>query len=174
MRVHVALVCALEIPGEGKLSMRELRMIGSDIGLRDVASYIQSGNLVFRDESDSAEVAAMLDIALGIRMGRAPGVMVRSPAELRAVIADNPFAGMDQSRVSVSFFSRRLPADALNGIMAPGGEEAIAAEREIYVHYPLGSDRHRFSLPILERGTPRSIETIIRLADLGRKLEAKS
>lgn len=173
MRVHVALICALDIPGEGKLTMRELKAIGSDIGFRNISSYLQSGNLVFRDESDSTEVAAMLDIALGIRMGRAPGVMVRSPCELRDIIDHNPFGSIDPTRVMVSFFSRPLPGDALNGILAPGGEEAVAAKREIYVHHPQGCGDDGFRLPLLDRGTPRSIATVMRLAELGEKLESR-
>lgn len=173
MSVHVALIRALNVGGTGKLSMEDLKTVAGDIGLKELSTYIQSGNLIFRDEGEPDEIAAMLDTALGLKLGKAPGVMLRSPAELRGVLEDNPFSGMDPSRVLVSFFSHRLPDYALNGIIAPDGEEAVAAQREIYVHYPLGSGRSRFKLPFLARGTSRNINTVTKLAELGERLESR-
>lgn len=174
MSVHVALIRALNVGGTGKLSMADLKMIAGDIGLKELSTYIQSGNLIFRDNGDPVEIAAMLDAALGLKLGKAPGVTLRSPAELRVVVENNPFPGMDPSRVLISFFPHRLPESALNGIVAPDGEEAVAAQREIYVHYPLGSGRSRFKLPFLARGTARNINTVTKLAELGEQLQARS
>ncbi len=69
----------------------------------------------------------------------------------------------------VSFFSMSS-GRSLNGLVAPDGEEAVVRGREIYVHYPIGSGRSKFKLPVLKAGTSRNINTIAKLAELGARL----
>jgi uncharacterized protein (DUF1697 family) len=162
MPLYIALIRAINVGGTGKLAMQDLRTICLDLGFRDVSTYIQSGNVVFRAEGTEAEVAAGLDAALAERLG----VVLRTPADMRQVLDDNPFAAMEPSRVLVSFFSAPLPDDALNGLSAPDGEEAVMRGREIYVHYPIGSGRSKFKLPALKAGTSRNINTVAKLVEI--------
>jgi uncharacterized protein (DUF1697 family) len=171
MTVHVALLRAINVGGTGKLPMAELKALAEDLGFRDVSTYIQSGNLVLRDAGDAASVAGRLDAALGEKLGKRPGVFVRSPAELDAVLSANPFPDAIPSQLLVTFFAEPLPDEALSGLVAPDGEEVVALGREIYVHYPIGAGRSRLKLPILKLGTARNINTVARLAQLAHALE---
>ena len=171
MPVFVALLRAINVGGTGKLPMAELKAIAEGLGLAEVSTYIQSGNVIFRDGGDPAEIAARLDAALGDRLGKSPGVFLRTPVELRAVLDGNPFAAMAPERVLVSFFSEPPGDDALHGFVAPDGEEAVMRGREIFVHYPIGSGRSKIRLPALKAGTSRNINTVARLAELASGLE---
>ncbi|MBP1850161.1 DUF1697 domain-containing protein [Rhizobium halophytocola] len=171
MTVHVALIRALNVGGTAKMPMTMLKAIATDIGLKDVTTYIQSGNLVFRDRGKPDEIAAMLSTALGLVLGSPPEVFIRSTQELESIIADNPFDRYEPSKVLVSFFPRRLPDNALDGASAPDGEETVLHGREIYVHFPGGSGTSRLKLPVLKRGTARNINTIAKLAEMARTLE---
>ncbi len=171
MSAYVALIRAVNVGGTGKLPMAELKALAEGLGFAEVSTYIQSGNLIFRDSGDPAEIAARLDAALGDRLGKAPGVFLRTPAELRAVLDGNPFAAMARERVLVSFFGEPPGDDALHGFLAPDGEEAVVRGREIYVHYPIGSGRSKIKLPALKAGTSRNINTVARLAELAGGIE---
>ncbi|NML76911.1 DUF1697 domain-containing protein [Rhizobium sp. S-51] len=171
MPVFVALLRAINVGGTGKLPMAELKALAEGLGFAEVSTYIQSGNLIFRDGGDPAEIAARLNAALGDRLGKAPGVFLRTPVELRAVLDGNPFAAMAPERVLVSFFGKPPGDDALHGFLAPDGEEAVVRGREIYVHYPIGSGRSKIRLPALKAGTARNINTVARLAELATGLE---
>lgn len=172
MTVHIALLRAVNVGGTGKLPMGELKAVAEALGLRDVSTYIQSGNLIFRDDDEAASVADRLDAALGEKLGKPPGVFVRSAEELDAILAGNPFPGAIPSQLLVTFFAEPLPDSALSGLVAPDGEEVVVLGREIYVHYPIGAGRSRLKLPILGRGTARNINTVARLAQMAHALDS--
>ncbi len=92
MTVFVALLRAVNVGGTGKLAMSELRRLCEDAGFESVRAYIASGNVVFRASGPEARVKATLQAALAARFDRAPGVLLRSAAQLRAVAAANPSA----------------------------------------------------------------------------------
>lgn len=171
MPVYVALLRAINVGGTGKLPMAELKSLCEGLGLADVSTFIQSGNVIFRDSGDPVTIAAHLDGALAERLGKPPGVFLRRPGELAAIAKANPFSAMEPSRVLVSFFAEPVPEDALHGLVAPDGEEVVALGREIYVHYPIGSGRSKIKLPALKTGTSRNINTVTKLAALAAALE---
>jgi hypothetical protein len=72
----------------GKADLREV-VLG--LGYTDVATYIQSGNVVFTsEEADTAMIAAALERAIAEHLGVRPKVVVLTRAELARVVADNP------------------------------------------------------------------------------------
>lgn len=170
MSVHVALLRAVNVAGTA-LQMTELKSICEQLGFADVKTYIQSGNVLFRSDEGEAAVADKLDEALGQRFGKRPGVMVRTTAELEAIAENAPFPEAKPNFLLVHFFAEPAPADALTKMVAPDGEEAMVAGREIYVHYPNGSGRSRLKLPALKAGTSRNLNTVRKLAELARAME---
>lgn len=173
MPVYVALLRAINVGGTGKLPMAELKSLCEGLGFADVSTFIQSGNVIFRDSGDQDAIAARLDAALAERLGKPPGVFLRTPGELAAIAKANPFPAMEPNRVLVSFFAEPVPEDALHGLVAPDGEEVVALGREIFIHYPIGSGRSRLKLPILKTGTSRNINTVTKLAALAAALEKR-
>ncbi|OWV88033.1 hypothetical protein ATY78_22290 [Rhizobium sp. R635] len=173
MPVHIALLRAINVGGTGSLSMTELKAICEGLGFADVKTYIQSGNVLFRSDEAEKAVEEKLDEALGKKMGKPPGVMVRSRKELEAIAANAPFPGAKPSFVLVYFLPEKAPADALEKMVAPDGEEAKLAGREIYVHYPNGSGRSKLKLPALKLGTSRNLNTVRKLAEMAADMEEK-
>ncbi len=91
MAVFVALLRAVNVGGTGKLPMNELRGLCSNCGFTQVATYIQSGNVVFSSGFDRNSVRRQLASALQARMGKPIAVYIRTPDELDAIIKRNPF-----------------------------------------------------------------------------------
>ncbi|MCF3638595.1 DUF1697 domain-containing protein [Rhizobium sp. TRM95111] len=173
MPVHVALLRAVNVGGTGKLPMAELRAICEGLGFAGVETYIQSGNVLFRSDLSAGEAEAVLDEALARRLGKAPGVMIRSAAELAALVAGNPFPQAKPNVLMVNFLPGEMPAEPLAGLVAPDGEAVHVGTREIWVHYPNSSGRSKFRLPALKRATSRNLNTVAKLADLAAALERR-
>ncbi|MGO8073683.1 DUF1697 domain-containing protein [Rhizobium leguminosarum] len=171
MTVFVALLRAVNVGGTGALPMAELKAICEGLGFSDVKTYIQSGNVLFRADEAEKRVEERLDEALGKKMGKRPGVMVRSRKELDSIVADAPFPDAKPNFLLVYFLPEKPPGDALEKMVAPDGEEAKLAGREIYVHYPNGSGRSKLKLPALKPGTSRNLNTVRKLADMAAALE---
>ncbi len=171
MTVFVALLRAVNVGGTGMLSMADLKALCEGIGFTDVSTYIQSGNVLFRTADDEATVQARLEQALAEKMGQSPGVILRSREALVRAAENSPFPHAKPNYLLVTFLRDEAPKDALDKLVAPGGEEVHIAGREIYVHYPDGSGRSKLKLPALKAGTSRNLNTMRKLAEMARELE---
>ncbi|MDK1375611.1 MULTISPECIES: DUF1697 domain-containing protein [unclassified Sinorhizobium] len=171
MPVYVALLRAINVGGTGTLPMAELKATCEGLGFTDVKTYIQSGNVLFRSGLSEAEVQKALEDALAERMGKAPGVILRSRSELKKVIDKAPFANAKPNFLLVTFLPEPPPADALDKLVAPDGEEVQISGREIYIHFPNGSGKSKLRLPALKPGTARNLNTVRKLAELAAELE---
>jgi uncharacterized protein (DUF1697 family) len=112
MRTHVALLRGINVVGRNKVSMTELRLVAESLGHRDVATYIQSGNVVFATAQPNADCTALaddLEIAVADRLGVRPAVVVLSRYELTRVVRDNPFRKEDDHRLLHAVFLREAP-----------------------------------------------------------------
>jgi uncharacterized protein (DUF1697 family) len=166
----IALLRAVNVGGTGKLPMSDLKALCEAAGFAKVQTYIASGNVVFEAAMTEAEVAAALDGKLTAYAGKPVGVLVRTAAEMAAVLAANPFPDASPNFTVAIFLDKAPPEDALDGVVAPDGEEVRLGKREIYVHYPNGQGRSKLKLPAAKAGTARNINTVGTLAQMASAL----
>lgn len=160
MSTHIILLRAVNVGGTGKLAMAELRAIAEGLGYTKVRSYIASGNLLVDSRLAPARVREQLEAALTERMGRPLDVVMRSPTELDALIAANPFADAAPNRVIVSLLNENLPDDAAAGVRHQKEEQIVWAPREVYVFYGDGMGDSKLRIPAAEAGTARNLNTL--------------
>jgi uncharacterized protein (DUF1697 family) len=171
MPVYVALLRAVNVGGTGALPMADLKQICEELGFTGVKTYIQSGNVLFRSDEAEAKVQKHLEEALTKRMGKPPGVLLRSARELEAVAAGSPYPHAKPNYLLVTFLPEPPPKGALDKLSAPDGEEVKIVGREIYIHFPSGSGRSKLKLPALKAGTARNLNTVRKLAEMARQME---
>lgn len=100
--VTIALLRGINVGGHGTLAMADLRDILERLGATDVATYIQSGNVVFRGDITGAAISDAVKTAKGFR----PKCMTPGKDSLAQIVADNPFRGPSLPlRRSISSFS---------------------------------------------------------------------
>ena len=169
MPVFVALLRAVNVGGTGKLPMSDLVAMAEAAGFQRVRTYIASGNLVLESPRPAKQVKAVLEEALADYAGKPVGVMVRSAAEMAAVLDANPFPDKAPNHTVVVFLDAAPPDGWQDGLVAPGGEEVRAGARELYIHYAKGIARSKLRLPAAASGTARNINTVTRLAAMARE-----
>jgi hypothetical protein len=92
MPTHIALLRGITVGGRNRVAMAGLCQVVLGLGYTDVATYIQSGNVVLAsEEADTAMIAAALERAIAEHLGVRPKVVVLTRAELARVAADTPF-----------------------------------------------------------------------------------
>lgn len=163
MATFIALLRAVNVGGTGKLPMAELRTLCAEAGFHGVRTYIQSGNVVLGSDGTAAEVKAALEAVLAREMGKPCQVLVRTPAQMEAVRAGNPFPESPPNRLLVLFMDEEQPDTALDGWNAPGGERLALRGRELYVHFPEGQGHSRLKVPFRDIGTGRNLNTVRKL-----------
>lgn len=169
MNTYIALLRAVNVGGTGKLPMAELRAMCESVGFQDVRTYIASGNVVLRSAFAGSKVKATLETALARYAGKPVGVMVRTPAEMTAIMAGNPFPKAAPNRVVVIFLDNAPPLDALTTLSHRNEEEVVLGNREIYVHYGEGMADSKLRIPAGKSGTGRNMNTVARLAEMAAK-----
>lgn len=173
MPVHIALLRAINVGGTGKLAMSDLRALCEKAGFEHVQTYIQSGNVVFHSDLSAGDAGRCLQEALTAAMGKATGVMIRSRTQMEQLAQNNPFPDAKPNYLMVNFLPEPAPADALEKLVAPDGEQVFVAGSEIYVHYPDGSGVSKFKLPVLKNATARNLNTVRKLAELAKAMEER-
>jgi uncharacterized protein (DUF1697 family) len=89
---YVALLRGINVGGRNKVAMADLRQVAASLGHTGVATYIQSGNVVFTSpDAFVASLADALEQEIARRLAVQPAVVVLSRAGVAQVIADNPF-----------------------------------------------------------------------------------
>jgi uncharacterized protein (DUF1697 family) len=172
MKIFVALLRGINVGGTGLLPMKELVSLCASIGFRSVRTYIQSGNVLLRSELGEDAVRARLEEALAAKMGKRTDVMVRTLAELQAVVQENPFPDREPAKVTVAFLVSPPPRDLAERVIAPGGELVKSGRREVYVYYPDGMGRSKLKLPLDgAAATVRNMNTVAKLVELAGALE---
>ena len=166
MATHVAFLRAVNVGGL-KVAMAELREIAGALGWSDVATHLNSGNLLLTSSEDSATIGARLDAALADRYARELPVMVRTPEELASVLERLPFRdeAYDERRLQVAFLADAPPEDTPARIVGPDGDEGVVDGREVFLHYPNGLGRSKLTTAALERAlgvavTLRGVRTV--------------
>jgi uncharacterized protein (DUF1697 family) len=163
---YVALLRAVNVGGTGKLRMTELKMLCEAAGFKKVRTYIASGNVVFVAKGPEVRVRAALEAALASSAERPIGVLVRTAAEMAAIVAKNPFPNAAPSRTVAIFLAEAPPSDALEKATGQGSEKIRLGLREIYVHYGEGMATAKLSIPAGRNGTARNMNTVAKLAEM--------
>lgn len=173
----VSLFRGINVGGRQAVRMNELKDLHESLELKDVATYIQSGNVVFTgDAADPAQLAGQIEESFAQKFGFHSKVMVRTAAEFSDIIENNPFQNqpMKESKwVVVLFLANRPDNSALADLQKTytGPEELFLIGQELYIYYPNGIGRSKLPLPLIEKklkttGTGRNWNTVLQLQQM--------
>ncbi|MGY3619538.1 DUF1697 domain-containing protein [Bradyrhizobium sp. USDA 10063] len=166
MPTYIALLRAVNVGGTGKLPMTELKAMCVAEGFTSVQTYIASGNVVFDSKLPAAKVKAALEKRLQAYAEKPVGIVIRTAAEMAAVLKANPFPKAPPNWTVAIFLDQAPPADALVAIKGRQDEDVRLGKREIYVAYGSGMGRSKLKIPAAANGTARNINTIAKLVEL--------
>jgi len=120
--------------------MPALRDALEGAGFKDVQTYVQSGNVVLSSRAKPETVRRKVEKVLGEQFSLDVAVVVRSRAEIAAVVRRNPLrkVATDPKRYQVTFLSAKLPAKVVRELKdaAADGERVVVSGREVYASHP--------------------------------------
>jgi uncharacterized protein (DUF1697 family) len=166
MTSYVALLRAVNVGGTGKLPMADLKKMCAEAGFNRTETYIASGNLVFESKGAPAKVKSELEARLRVYFGKPAAVLVRTAAEMQAVLDANPFPQAESKLTYAIFLDAKPPSAALDNVSGRVDEEIRLGRREIYVHYPSGMGKSKLRIPAASQGTARNMNTVAKLVEM--------
>ncbi|MFL6451742.1 MAG: DUF1697 domain-containing protein [Bryobacteraceae bacterium] len=135
---YLALLRGINVGGNNLISMTELRRCFEDIGLQNVATYIQSGNVLFQTSArDRTRLAAKIESALTQRFGYTALIGLVSEDQLASVVQDAPEDfGSDPGKCRYDVIFLRPPVQAREVLptlrLKEGVDEAFASDHVLY------------------------------------------
>ena len=176
MTDYLALLRGINVGGRNLIPMADLRARCEALGLAEVETYIQSGNVLFLSEADTPSLVERLEAELSRAFAYESSVVLRTREELRGVVEGAP-AGFgsqpDVHRCDVLFLKEPLTAtEALESVTAGEGVDTVEAGPGVLYfsrRIDQASRSHLARLtskPIYRRLTIRNWNTTTRLDEL--------
>ena len=174
MNTYIALLRGVNVGGNRKIAMADLRAMLAGMGFSGVHTVLQSGNIVFR--STQKPSAAMLESETEKVLGLKTRYFLRTAKEWRAILDANPFSEMakdDPSHLLVFLLDGKPSAAALKSLAGAikGKEKIHGAGTHLYATFPDGIADSKLTNPLMDRqlgviGTGRNWNTAAKLAAL--------
>jgi uncharacterized protein (DUF1697 family) len=174
---HIALLRGINVGGHNRLPMATLRELFVAAGASEVATYIQSGNVVFAAPARLAgaiatEVRAAIEAELGLEIP----LVVRTAAAFAKVARAHPFLdAVPEPKLAMVGFLDRKPSASKRASFDPAarspGDRVELRGQEVYLGFPSGSGRSKLDAAWLDRSlgvtsTWRNWLTVEKLAQM--------
>ncbi len=167
MRRYVTLLRGVNVGGNNKLPMSDLRKICFGLGWQNVRTYIASGNVVFDTDEDPARLADDLKDALPLDIS----LLVLSADDLQSRLDLCPFSPTKNNLVH-AYFCANEPVLDRNLIDLNVTSEAIEViGKTLWLHTPDGFSKSNIAARIdkvlqTQEWTARNLNTVLKLVDM--------
>ena len=159
--------------------MSDLAAMFHKLGFEDVTTLLQSGNIVFRGSPARAKsLESWLESETASRLKVVADYLIRTVSEWQKIVDENPYpteAAHDPGHLVVMVLKTHPTAERLKSLATSirGPEQFKARGKQLYIVYPDGIGRSKFTGTLIERvlgirGTARNWNTVLRLAELAR------
>lgn len=176
---YISLLRGINVSGHKKILMADLRELYVSMGFKDVQTYIQSGNVIFKDESlNPHEIIRRIENKILEVYGYKVTVIIRTPTEMKGVIDNNPFKFTETEfkRLSVTFLSDAVHADKIKDLQkykAPEDQYHLNGI-EFYFYCPGGFGETKLTNNMIERvfgvkATSRNWNSVLTLAERAKE-----
>jgi uncharacterized protein (DUF1697 family) len=179
MHTYICLLRGINVSGQKMIRMEELRGSFEALGLKNVATYLQSGNVVFRSgEGNVSALTGRIEMQIETTFGFGVRVFIRDGESFQRLLIVNPFLkneAIDPAKLHVTFLCEDDDAAVLSSVESPNndGDEFIHLRNEIFLHCPNGYGRTKFSNTFFEKklkthATTRNWKTVQALCELSK------
>ena len=107
MQTYISILRGINVSGQKKIIMTDLVKLYEDLGFKDVVSYIQSGNVIFKTKQKTTDtkLAKQIEAKIIEKYDFQVPVIIRSLEELHRISTQNPFINEPEVSLYVTFLS---------------------------------------------------------------------
>lgn len=178
MQTYISILRGINVSGQKKILMSDLKGLYESLKFKNVITYIQSGNVIFsaNDKSSDTELSKKIEKAIIKKYDFSVPVIIRSIEEIERVLNNNPFLkqqNIDTERLYVTFLSAIPENDHLLKLkdidFSP--DKFIIKEKEIFLFVPNGYGETKINNNFFENklkvtATTRNWKTVNKLAEI--------
>jgi len=176
MSRFIALLRGINVSGQKKIKMSELKTLFENLKFQDVETYIQSGNVIFfSKEKSTTKIANKISSGIKNKYNFEVQLLILTPQEIKQALKNNPFIKRKKEieRLYATFLSAVPSIEMVNKLneMSFLPEEYSINEKIIYLFLPNGAGKAKLNNNYLENklkviGTTRNWKTVTTLSEL--------
>lgn len=174
MQTYISILRGINVSGKNLIKMNLLKDLYESLGFSPVITYIQSGNVVFRaNQTSAAELEKIISAAITTKFSLTIPVIVMEPAELKAIVAQNPFTtkrSEDIEKLHITFLSQSPKLESINLLNSNTylPDEFFISEKAVYLYCPNGYGKTKLTNTFFESklkvsATTRNMKTAMEL-----------
>lgn len=177
MKTYIALLRGINVGGHRKIKMVDLKELLNKMGMKDVATYIQSGNVVFKSSiTKTSELEEKIKKSIAKTFSLDVPVLVKTHKELKSIFDKNPFAetsDIEHKRIYFALLKETPQPELIAAFQKVKflGELFVVAEDCVYLNYSIGVGKAKLSNNFIERklkvsATARNFNTMVKLLEM--------
>jgi uncharacterized protein (DUF1697 family) len=178
MQTFISILRGINVSGQKKILMIHLKALYEDLKFKEVTTYIQSGNVIFKsnEKVSDTELAKKIEGAIYKKYDFEVPVIIRSEDEMKKIISANPFLkekDIDKKKLHVTFLSEiplKENGESIENIdFSP--DKFFIKGKEVYLHVPNGYGETKISNNFFEKklkvkATTRNWNTVNKLSEM--------
>ncbi len=165
METYIAVLRGINVSGKNKLKMKEFAEVLQSNGLKNVKTYIQSGNIVFKHQQTTpAFFEELIHKIILDHFGYDVPVIAFNKAYLQGIISSNPFLNFpetDVTKLHVTFFAGEPDESAHETMLAANfsPDKIMRGNKAYYGYCPNGYGKTKFNNAFFEKKSRVSATT---------------
>ena len=176
---YISLLRGINVSGQKKIIMKDLKALYESLGFENVETYIQSGNVVFESELKENTLIDKIEKEIQIKYGFEVPVQVGSVDTFDDMMKACPFSDLDLvaegTRVMVTFLASVPSVEHVQKLMTyvKEPERLVVVGREVYLYCPNGYGKTKLSNNFIENklkvnATTRNWKSVLKLSSLSK------
>ena len=177
MKTYIALLRGVNVGGHRKIKMVDLKELLNKMGFKDVATYIQSGNVVFKSSiTKTSELEGKIKKGIAKTFSLDVPVLVKTHKELKSIFDKNPFtetSDIENKRIYFALLKEMPQPELITAFQKVKfqGELFVVAEDCVYLNYSIGAGKAKLNNNLIERklkvsATARNYNTMVKLLEM--------
>ena len=189
MKTYISIIRGINVSGKNLIKMKSLHELYVGLGFEQVTTFIQSGNVVFRNqEMMTEELEQLISDEITKQFNLVAPVFVRELADFEIIIAQNPFCeickedeGNSLAYLYITFLAQTPVKILLEAIELYSflPDQFIIKGREVYLFCPGGYGKTKldntfFETKLKVKATTRNLRTLTSLVKIAWQTESES
>ncbi len=176
MERYIALLRGINVGGQKKILMADLKALFESVGCTEVSTYIQSGNVVFSSTELIVNVSSLITNAIEDKYGWNVPVLVKKGSELAKIIQNCPFSHEIRRKSYFVLLHENPSATTINATsgLSHVDETFSIASDCVYIHYSQGAGKAKMGNNFFEKklkvvATSRNYRTMAKLVEISKQ-----
>jgi len=174
MKTYIALLRGINVGGNKKLKMADLKLLFEGLGFENVTTYIQSGNVVFTAKERDG-LAEQISKEIEKQFGWKVPVLVKTGDAIEQILQDCPFDETKKAEAYFMLLASPPEEELMNAVRVINypNEEFVLTSKCVYIHFGKGYGNAKLNNNFFEKklkvaATTRNYRTLAKLVELAK------